>query len=88
MNGTEDSDSDTEFDVNKSLYNVAIQLVDQAPDLSYDDIIPWSKWWKKKMDTLKLILIATTTSGTKHINYCNEPMDFFIFCTHMKDGKM
>ena len=38
MNGTEDSDSNTEFDVNNS-YNVAIQPVNQAPDLSDVDII-------------------------------------------------
>ena len=33
INGTEDSDSDTEFDANNSSYNVAIQPVDQAHDL-------------------------------------------------------
>ena len=38
MNGTEDSDSNTEFNVNNS-YNVAIQPVNQAPDLSDVDII-------------------------------------------------
>ena len=56
MNGTEDSDSNTEFDVNNSSYNVAIQPVNQAPDLSDVDIISWSKVMKKKMNTLKLIL--------------------------------
>ena len=38
MNGTEDSDSDTEFDVNNSSYNIAIQPVDQPPDLSDVDM--------------------------------------------------
>ena len=33
INGTEDSDSDTEFDANNSSYNLAIQPVDQARDL-------------------------------------------------------
>ena len=33
MNGTEDSDSGTEFDVNNSSYNVPIKSVNQAPDL-------------------------------------------------------
>ena len=40
-NGTEESYSDTEFDVNNSSYNVAIQPVNQAPDLPDVDIIPW-----------------------------------------------
>ena len=48
MSGTEDSDSDIEFDVNDSSCNVAIQPVDQAPDLSDADIIPWSKVMEEK----------------------------------------
>ena len=56
MNVTEDSDSDTEFDVNNSSYNVAIQPVDQAPDLSDVDIIPWSKAMEEE-NGLKVILI-------------------------------
>ena len=57
MNGTENSDSDTELDVNNSSYNVIIEPVDEAPDLSDVDTSPWSKVMGKKMDTLKLILI-------------------------------
>ena len=57
MNGTENSDSDTELDVNNSSYNVIIEPVDEAPDLSDVDTNPWSKVMGKKMDTLKLILI-------------------------------
>ena len=48
MDGMEDSDSDTKFDVNDSSFNVAIQPVDQAPDLSDADIIPWSKVMEEK----------------------------------------
>ena len=33
------------------------------------------KWWKKKMDTLKLILIQQLVAP--NINSCNEPIDFF-----------
>ena len=57
MNGTENSDSDTELDVNNSSYNVIIEPVDEVPDLSDVDTSPWSKVMGKKMDTLKLILI-------------------------------
>ena len=57
MNGTENSDSDTELDVNNSSYNVIIEPVDEAPDLPDVDTSPWSKVMGKKMDTLKLILI-------------------------------
>ena len=76
MNGTEDSDSDTEFDVNNSSYNVAIQPVDQAPDLSDVDIIPWSKVMEEENGHFE-VDFDTTTSGTKHINSCNKPIDFF-----------
>ena len=70
MNGTEDSDSGTEFDVNNSSYNVPIKSVNQAPDLWVVDIIPCSKVmeeenWHFEDD------FDTTTSGTKHINCCN-----------------
>ena len=67
MNGTEDSDSDTEFDVNNSSYNLAIQPVDQAPDLSDADIIPWSKVMEEENGHFE-VDFDTTTSGTKHIN--------------------
>ena len=76
MNGTEDSDSDTEFDVNNSSYNVAIQPVNQAPDLSVVDIIPWSKVMEEENGHFE-VDFDTTTSGTKHINSCNKPIDFF-----------
>ena len=56
MNGMEDSDSDNESDVNNSSYSVAIQPVDQAPDLSDVDIIPWSKVMEEE-NGLKVILI-------------------------------
>ena len=75
MNGTEDSDSDTEFDVNNSSYNVAIQPVDQAPDLSDVDIIPWSKAMEEENGHFE-VDFDTTTSGTKHINSCNKPTNF------------
>ena len=65
MNGTGDSDSDTEFDVNNSSYNIAIQLVDQPPDLSDVDIIPWSKVMKEENGHFE-VGFDTTTSGTKH----------------------
>ena len=55
MNGTEDSDSDTEFDVNNSSYNVAIQPANLICQML--TLFLGLKWWKKKMDTLKLILI-------------------------------
>ena len=76
MNGMEDSDSDTEFDVNDSSYNVAVQPVDQAPDLSDADIIPWSKVMEGENGHFE-VDFDTTTSGTKHINSCNKPIDFF-----------
>ena len=76
MNGTKDLDSDTELDINNSSYNVAIQPVDQAPDLSDADIIPWSKVMEEE-DWHFEVDFDTTTSGTKHINSCNEPIDFF-----------
>ena len=76
MNGTEDTDSGTEFDVNNSSYNVAIQPVDQAPDLSDVDIIPWSKVMERENGHFE-VDFDTTTSGTKHINSCNKPIDFF-----------
>ena len=76
MSGTEDSDSDIEFDVNDSSCNVAIQPVDQAPDLSDADIIPWSKVMEGENGHFE-VDFDTTTSGTKHINSCNEPIDFF-----------
>ena len=76
MNGMEDSDSDTEFDVNDSCYNVAVQPVDQAPDLSDADIIPWSKVMEGENGHFE-VDFDTTTSGTKHINSCNKPTDFF-----------
>ena len=76
MNGTEDTDSDTEFDVNNSSYNVAIQPVDQAPDLSDVDIIPWSKVMERENGHFE-VDFDTTTSGTKHINSYNKPIDFF-----------
>ena len=55
MNVTEDSDSDTEFDVNNSSYNVAIQPANLICQML--TLFLGLKWWKKKMDTLKLILI-------------------------------
>ena len=67
MNGTEDSDRDTEFDVNNSSYNVIIEPVDQAPDLSDVDISPWSKVMEEKNGHFE-VDFDTTTSGTKHIN--------------------
>ena len=76
INGTEDSDSDTEFDVNNSTYNVAIQSFDQAPDLSDVDIIPWSKVMEKESGHFECDFY-TTFSGTKHINSCNKPIGFF-----------
>ena len=77
MNGTEDSDSDTELmQVNNSTYNVANQPVDQAPDLSDADIIPWSKVMEEENGHFE-VDFDTTTSGTKHINSCNKPTDFF-----------
>ena len=76
MNGTKDLDSDTELDINNSSYNVAIQPVDQAPDLSDADIIPWSKVMEEENGHFE-VDFDTTTSGTKHINSCNEPIDFF-----------
>ena len=72
MNGTEDSDSDTEFDINNSSYNLAIQPVDQAPDLPDVDIIPWSKVIEEENGHFE-VDFHTTTSGTKHINSCNKP---------------
>ena len=66
MNGTEDSDSDTELmQVNNSTYNVANQPVDQAPDLSDADIIPWSKVMEEENGHFE-VDFDTTTSGTKH----------------------
>ena len=85
MNGTEDSDSDTEFDVNNSSYNVAIQPVDQAPDLSDVDIIPWSKVLEEENGHFE-VDFDTTTSSIKHINCCNKLIDFFIFCTQNSYG--
>ena len=76
MTGTEDSDSDTEFDVDNSSYNVAIQSVNQAPDLSVVDIIPWSKVMEEENGRFE-VDFDTTTSGTKHINFCKKPIDFF-----------
>ena len=55
MNGMEDSDSDIESDVNNSSYSVAIQPINQAPDLSDVDI-PWSKVMEEE-NGLKVILI-------------------------------
>ena len=55
MNGMEDSDSDNESDVNNSSYSVAIQPINQAPDLSDVDI-PWSKVMEEE-NGLKVILI-------------------------------
>ena len=78
MNATEDSDSDTECDVNNSSYNVAIQPVDQAPDLSDVDIIPWSKAMEEENGHFE-VDFDTTTSGTKHINSCNKPIVFSSF---------
>ena len=85
MDGMEDSDSDTKFDVNDSSFNVAIQPVDQAPDLSDADIIPWSKVMEEENGQFE-VDFDTTTSGTKHINSCNKPIDFFIFCTQNSCG--
>ena len=65
MNGTEDSGSDTEFDVNNPSYNVAIQPVNQAPDLSDVDIIPWSKVMEEENGHFE-VDFDTTTSGIKH----------------------
>ena len=76
MNGTEDSNSDTEFDVNNSTYNVAIQSVDQAPDLADVDIIPCFKVMEEENGHFETDF-DTTTSGTKHVNSCNEPIGFF-----------
>ena len=76
MTGTEDSDSDNEFDVDNSSYNVAIQSVNQAPDLSVVDIIPWSKVMEEENGHFE-VDFDTTTSGTKHTNFCNKPIDFF-----------
>ena len=76
MNGMKDPDSDTEFDINNSSYNVAIQPVNQAPDLSDVDIIPWSKVMEEENGHFE-VDFDTTTSGTKHINSCNKPTDFF-----------
>ena len=55
MNGMKDSDSDNESDVNNSSYSVAIQPINQAPDLSDVDI-PWSKVMEEE-NGLKVILI-------------------------------
>ena len=76
MNGNEDSDSDTEFDVNNSSYNVAIQPVDQAPDLSDVNKIPWSKVIEEENGHFE-VDFDTTTSGIKHINCYNETIDLF-----------
>ena len=76
MNGMKDPDSDTEFDINNSSYNVAIQPVNQAPDLSDVDIIPWSKVMEEENRHFE-VDFDTTTCGTEHINSCNKPIDFF-----------
>ena len=76
MNGNEDSDSDTEFDVNNSSHNVAIQPVDQAPDLSDVNKIPWSKVIEEENGHFE-VDFDTTTSGIKHINCYNETIDLF-----------
>ena len=55
MNGTKDLDSDTELDINNSSYNVVIQSVDQAPDLSDVDNIPWSKVMEEKNGHFEVI---------------------------------
>ena len=62
MNGTEDSDSETEFDVNNSSYNVAIQPTNQAPDLSDVDIIPWSKVMEEENGHFEVDFDTTTKS--------------------------
>ena len=46
-------------------------------DLSDVDIIPWSKVMGEENEHVE-VDFETTTSGTKHINCCNESMDFFI----------
>ena len=87
MNGTEDSDRDTEFDVNNSSYNVIIEPVDQAPDLSDVDISPWSKVMEEKNGHFE-VDFDTTTSGTKHINCCHEPISKYArdqSLSHWKD---
>ena len=70
MNGTEDSDSNTEFNVNNS-YNVAIQPVNQAPDLSDVDIISQSKVMEEENEHFE-VDFDTITSGTKHMNCCKK----------------
>ena len=68
MNTTEDSDSDTEIDdVNNSnsSYNVAVQHVDQALDMSVFDIMPWSEVMEEENSHFEIDFDATTCV-TKH----------------------
>ena len=68
MNGTEGSDSDSEIDdVNNSnsSYNVAVQHVDQALDMSVFDIIPRSEVMEEENSHFEIDFDATTCV-TKH----------------------
>ena len=68
MSGTEDSDSDTEIDdVNNSnfSYNVAVQHVDQALDMSVFDIMPRSEVMEEENSHFEIDFDATTCV-TKH----------------------
>ena len=68
-------DSDSEFELDES-YNIAIDKVDQAPDLSDVDTIPWSKLTENE-DGHFDVDFDNSTSDTKRINDCKKPIDFF-----------
>ena len=77
VNETEDSESDTEINNlnnSNSSYNVAVQLVDQASDLSVFDSNPQYEVMEEEKGHFEADFDATC--GTKHINCCNEPIFF------------
>ena len=87
MNETEDSESDTEInDLNNSnsSYNVAVQPVDQASDMSVFDINTQYEVMEEEKGHFEADF--DDTCGTKYINRCNEPIFFHIFCTHNTYG--
>ena len=72
--GFSSGESDTDFD--DSLYDIATNPVTQAPDLVKLTQTPWSQVTESENGHLDF-QFDSSVSGTKHIQNCDKPIDFF-----------
>ena len=69
-------ESDSDLDITDSSYHIATEPVDQAPDLSNVNDIPWIHIVQPENGHVDFHF-DVPASSTKHINNCERPLDFF-----------